>query len=432
MTRHLDDRELAALRTATLTEKEASRVRRHLESCPACRERLDAVNVVAFARSQDRAREFANTARRLQRERNDAAEIVRTLLRDTPRDEWSRLAEEPSMRNSGAFDHLAAEVRKRLASDPREALALSTLATSIAETLPNDSYPAVVLAQMRATAWKDRAHVLKYLSQFPEAMDAIHRADERLAGFATVDHDRAIVQLVRSAILMESGALDEGMREAVAAREVFFEFGDMRRFLYAGVIAGNILYDRADFSDARELFTSLLNVATDLGDVETQARLHNNLGYCATHLGDLPNANIHFSEAVRHFNDLGMRVEGTRTERGAGVRLLAKGDYAGGIRRLREARRQFQAHGMVEDAGKCGLDIAEALLERGDVENAGKLAHELVDEFVAAGLSDRAITALEYLREAIAHETASPATVRNVHDYLDLLQTEPAREFLVE
>src|SRR5260370_15952899 len=79
MTRHIDDRELAALRTASLTEKEASRVRRHVESCPTCRERLDAVNVVAFARSQDRAREFANTARRLQRERNDAAETVRTL-----------------------------------------------------------------------------------------------------------------------------------------------------------------------------------------------------------------------------------------------------------------------------------------------------------------------------------------------------------------
>ena len=432
MTRHIDDRELAAFRAEALTEKERSRVRRHLESCATCRERLDAVNVVAFTRAQDRAREFATTARRLQRERNEAADVVHALLRDTPSDEWPRLAEEASMRNSGALDQLAAEVRKRLATDPREALALSTLATSIAETLPNDSYPAVVLAQMRATAWKDRAHVLKYLFRLPEAMEAIQRADERLAGFAAVDHDRAVVQLVRAAILLESGATDDAMRETLAARQVFSEFGDMRRFLYAGVVVGNILYDRGQYSEARELFTSLLQVATDIGDAETQARLHNNLGYCATHLDDMQKANIHFSEAVRHFNDLGMHVEGTRTERGAGVRLRAKGDYAGGIRRLRDARRQFRAAGLVEEAGRCGLDIAEALLERGDADNAAKLARELVDEFIAADLNNRAITALKYLQQAIVQETASPATVRNVHHYLELLRTEPALDFVAE
>ena len=432
MSRHIDDRQLAAFRTDALTEKDAARVRRHLESCTTCRERLESVNVVAFARAQDRVREFASTARRLQRERNEAADSVRTLLRDTPPEEWPRLAENPAMRNSGALDQLAAEVRKRLTSDPREALALSTLATSIAETLPSDAYPAVVLAQIRATAWKDRAHVLKFLSRLPEAMEAVERADERLAGFAAVDHDRAIVQLVRAAILMESGEFEDAIREAVAARDVFRDFSDTRRFLYAGVTVGNILYERGAFADACAAFTSLLRVAKDVGDAETQARLHNNLGYCETHLGDLPNANIHFSEAVRHFNDLGMHVEGTRTERGAGVRLLAKGDYTGGIRRLREARRQFKEHGMFEDAGKCGLNIAEALLERGQAEEASRLTSEIVDEFVAAGSNRRAISALEYLREAIEHETASPATVRSVHDYLELLQTEPAREFLVE
>lgn len=429
MTRHVDDHELAAFRAATLTEKESARVRRHLESCEVCRERLDSVNVVAFARSQDRAREFAMTARRLERERHEAADVVRTLLRDTPSEEWPRLAEDERMRNSGALDQLAAEVRKRLATNPQEALALSTLATSIAETLPNDSYPAVVLAQIRATAWKDRAHVLKYLFRLPEAIDAIKRAEERLEGFASAAHDRAIVQLVRASILLESGATEEAFNEALAAREVFFEFGDMRRFLYAGTVVGNIHYDRGRYREASEIFARLLRVATDLGDFETQARLHNNLGYCATHLGDLPNANIHFSDAVRHFNDLGMHIEGTRTERGAGVRLLAKGDYAGGIRRLREARRQFKRVGLAEEAGRCGLDIAEALLERGENDTAGNLARELVDEFVVAGLNDRAITALEYLRQAIEHETASPATVRSVHHYLELLQTEPALEF---
>ena len=432
MSRHIDDRDLAAFRAAALTEKEATRIGRHLASCDTCRERLESVNVVAFARSEDRAREFATTARRLERERNEAADVVRTLLRDTPSEEWPRLAEDPRMRNSGALDQLAAEVRRRLAIEPREALALSTLATSIAETLASDAYPAIVLAQMRATAWKDRAHVLKFLSRLPEALDAVERAEERLAGFAAVAHDRAVVQLVRAGILLENREFETAMREAQGAREVFGEFGDTKRYLYAGVLVGGILYDDQRFTDAGSTWKALLDVAKGVNDVETLARLHNNLGYCAVHLGDLAAANIHFSEAVRHFNDMGMHVEGTRTERGAGVRLIARGDYAGGIRRLTEARKQFKDYGMVEDAGKCALDISEALLERGDIEGAERLTAELVDEFVTAGLSERAIYALKYLRDQVAHETASPATVRSVHEYLDALQTEPARDFVVE
>ena len=429
MSRHVDDRELDALRASTLTEKEAARIRRHLASCEACRERAESARVVAFARTQDRAREFASTARRLRLERQSGEEVVRALLRDTPPEEWPRLAEEPSMRNSGALEQLAAEVRRRLTIDTREALTLSTLATSIAETLPNDAYPAVVLAQMRAHAWKDRAHVLRYLSRTDDAMEAVTTAEERLAPFATLEHERAIVRLVRASILHDQERTDEALQDASSCRDVFLAHGDTRRYLYAGIVTGSLYYTRGQYRDAERIFRPLLEVAEKLGDSESLARLNNNLGYVLTHLDNLPAANIHFSEAVRHFNDLGMKVEATRTERGAGVLLLAKGDFHGGIRRLRDARQQFQKDGLVEEAGLCGLEIAEVLLERGEVDEAAQLARELVDEFVAARLNKRAIQAITYLHDAFEKAEATPATVRHVHSYLDALRSEPAREF---
>ena len=48
--------------------------------------------------------ELAETARRLQNERNGAAEAVAALLDSTPREEWPRLAEHPTLRTSGALE----------------------------------------------------------------------------------------------------------------------------------------------------------------------------------------------------------------------------------------------------------------------------------------------------------------------------------------
>ena len=129
-------------------------------------------------RRPDSARfaELAETARRLQSERHGAAEAVASVLDSTPFEEWPRLAEHPALRNSGALEELAARIRSRFEKDPKEALSLSSLATTIAETLPPDAYPPVTLAQLRAHAWKDRANTLRYVCRFDESLEAIAMA----------------------------------------------------------------------------------------------------------------------------------------------------------------------------------------------------------------------------------------------------------------
>ena len=75
-----------------------------------------------------RVREFAATARKLQRERETSAELVERALRETPMSEWARLAEDEAMRNSGALDRLSKEVDHRLHTAPLESLAIANLA----------------------------------------------------------------------------------------------------------------------------------------------------------------------------------------------------------------------------------------------------------------------------------------------------------------
>ena len=50
----------------------------------------------------ERAREFAATAARMEREREGAAEVVAGHLRNTPLDQWPNLANAPSLRNNAA------------------------------------------------------------------------------------------------------------------------------------------------------------------------------------------------------------------------------------------------------------------------------------------------------------------------------------------
>src|SRR4051794_37929319 len=158
---------------------------------------------------RNREEEFTSTAARLERERIASPDVVTRYLRDTPVDEWPRLAEMPELRNNAALEQMSEEVRRRLHRKPREALAIANLTASIAESLPPSQYPAVVLAQVKANAWKDRASTLRYLARYDEAIEAAERGEDALAGFASLEHDRAIVRMVKGMALAQLERFEE-------------------------------------------------------------------------------------------------------------------------------------------------------------------------------------------------------------------------------
>jgi len=394
----------------------------HLAECAACRQRF-AANVVTFdaAARRNREREFSSTAARLERERDSASDVVSRYLRDTPPEEWSRLAEMPDLRNNAALEQMSDEVRRRLHRKPREALAIANLSASIAESLSPSQYPAVVLAQLRATAWKDRASTLRYLARYDEAIEAADRGEEALAPFASLEFDRAIVRLVKGMILAQQERFDEAHAILSECRKVFREFGDTTRYVQAGLAEANTLYRASHHSNAQSLLQDLLRDAVAEGDIESQARIHNNLGFCATHLNEFAKANIHFSEAVAKFTDLGFSSEVPRTERGAGLVLIGRGQITSGLARLRQARRAFSEEAMTEEAGLCALSIAAVLIERGDLTEARALTHQVVEEFKIAGLDARAIDAITGLCDAIDADDVTAETVHTVHAFVESL-----------
>jgi tetratricopeptide (TPR) repeat protein len=389
---------------------------RHIADCAACRRQFTE-SVVPFdaERRREGALKFAAAAVRLDSERGETADLVARYLRDTPQRDWPRLSESKSLRNNAALEQLSDEVRKRLERNPAETLAIANLATAIAETLPVGAYPPLVIAQIRSTALRDRANVLRHLGRLDEAFDTIETAELRLSEFPAAVHDRAVIWLVKAMILAQMDHFDEAERTISAASVIFADVNDSARFLQAGVVHGNLLGRQKRYVEAERTFRDLLNVSISSRDDDTEARLHNNLGYCYVNLGDYAKANIHFSQSIAKFTDLGSATEVARTERGAGVVLIGKGQFELGCNRLQAARAAFAKLQMPEEAGLCALRLIEAMVERGETSEARALATTVINEFTAAVLDTRAIDAVIRLRKSLDADGATAEAVRTVH-----------------
>lgn len=375
------------------------------------------------SRAQARLAEFLETAERLKNERATAGNVLETL-EATPPAEWPTLAARPEFQTNAALERLGEEVRRRLDRNPREALALAELATTIADALPATAYPAVTLAQIRAMAWKDRANALRFGGRYDDAFEAIARAEQYLEKHVALGLDRAIVQLVRAFTLIDVGEFQQARALAMTCSSVFLAHGDVTRALQAGEIEGHVLYEEKRYADASTLFMSLLEVARAAEDIEALARLHNNAGYCAMQLNDFRAANVHFSEAVAKLTDRGEFVAATRTQWGAGLVLLGRGQFEQAMQHLHAARESFTRFEMIEEAALCGLSIAENLLSRGAVTDAHTIVSEIAQEFRAASLERRVIEAITTLENETARNDATVDNVRHVYTIIETAQRQ--------
>jgi tetratricopeptide (TPR) repeat protein len=377
-----------------------------------------------------RVAEFTATARKLQQEREGAAGVAARLLGAMPYAEWPGLAEREELRNSGALDELSREVASRVDRVPLESLAIAELATKIADSLAADAYPVVVLAQIRAQAWKDRGLAFCYLARHSDALAAFDRAEQFLQPFGTLAHDRAIVRLARATTLQEANRYDESIALLAECKEIFEDHGDTRRQILCGIAEGTLLHRMSRFGEAREAYKAQLPTAEKVNDLIALASIHNNIGHSSTELGDWQAAEAHLNKAIAILTELGQPLRVAGSELARGRMFVRKGDIERGIEHLHSVREQYLTHNLVEEAGLCGLDIVEAHLARGASIEAEAFAWQIVREFTAARLNARAITALGYLSEAIGARKASAETVQNVRHFIRSLRKKPDAEFV--
>ena len=377
-----------------------------------------------------RVAEFAATARQLQLEREMSPHTVERLLRETPQEKWPELAERPELRTCGALERLGNFTARMLERDPRQALAAAELSAAIADRIPPDAYPLIVVAQLRAHAWKDIGQSLAYLGRYRDALVALDRAEKDVGNFGALAHDQAIVGFVRATTLQEIDRYDESLVLLGECKNVFREHGDNRRLLLCGIAEGVLLHRLRRYREARETYLLLLAGSSGALDREAVACLHNVIGHCSLDLGDYESAETYLSRAIELFHEIHQPLQAAKAELGRGRLLVRKGQVTRGLAHLRGIRAEFLRNQMTEEAGLCGLEIVEALLSRGVTADAEALARQIIAEFTSAGLNARAITALAYLTDAIAARRASTDMVTSVRDYIVSLRRAPEREFV--
>jgi len=288
-----------------------------------------------------------------------------------------------------------------------------------------------LVAELRAQAWKDLGIIYRYLARFSDSMEAFDRADAILQPFGRLKHQSAILQLARAGTLDEAGRHDAAMPLVHAARSAFRQAGDTRRLFLCGILEGAILQRSGRHRDAVVLYESLLEEARGLNDPDLEATLYLNTGLALVELGEFAAAGERLGQAAALFERLGRPLKVARTQLARGRMLVRQGNVEEGLAQLHSARGQFLRCNLVEEAGLCGLDIVEAHLSRGAAIEAEAFARQTVREFTAAHLNARAITALQYLSEAVAARKASAATVENVREFIQSLRRKPDAEFKV-
>jgi tetratricopeptide (TPR) repeat protein len=375
-----------------------------------------------------RAREFAATARRLAHERTSAPDVVDPILQNTAREHWTELAELPQLQTAGALERLGNLFAKWLPTDVHHAKAIADLAVAVSEAVPEISYPAVVIAQLRAHAWKDHGIAERTLARFDESLEAFATAAERISSFAALHHDRAIIDLAAALTLQELDRFDEALSLATHAKQVFIDHGDVKRQVLTTFAHGVLLQRMKHHREAREVYAQLLDT-TPAMEPAVLAALHRAIGFASIDLEDFSGAEVHLGEAIRISRELSQHIEVTRSQLAFGRLLIRRGDHQQATTYLRPVRRQFLEAGLIEEAGLCGLDVVEGMLNLGNSVAAQNLAREIIAEFMRAGLNKRAITAVGYLQEAIASSGLSNSLVTEIREYIVSLRTHPERDF---
>jgi tetratricopeptide (TPR) repeat protein len=334
-----------------------------------------------------------------------------------------------SWRTAGFVQELTAAAADMLEKDARRSLELAQLAQAISTSIPSHAYPPTVFAQVEGNAWKEIGTAHRYLSEFDAALRAYDAAQRAFERSGALGHDVAIIQLARAVVLSELRKHDEALALIEESTPVFDSFADQRRLTQAALLKGMIHQRRGHLQAARATYEELL-AARPSEDLHTIGATYQNLGQVYADLGDNGTAVTALQHARELFSALEMPAEVVRADWALAKVLLSTGSFMKALPILRRVRGDFLKRQMTTEAGMAALDLAEALIALNQVNEAQLIAEQALNEFRAAKLNERAITALAYLHDLLSTTSKPSSAIRHVRGYLERLEDEPARLFL--
>jgi tetratricopeptide (TPR) repeat protein len=435
---HFDDESL--FEYAEGTSPQASEIASHVSSCDDCAREVGQQREMMATLADDEVwqsesvvspapRQFivnvAAFAERARLEDERAAILCDEILSGPPTWWKQRLRKAEGAATAGMVKQLLERTRTLIDSSPANALQVTALAIEVANALDVSEYPCDYVIKLRAQALRDHAHVLSFMGRYPEALDFVARSKRLFDQAPLPEYDLARLALVKALILQNVDRADEAAELAHEAGDTFLRFGDRGRYVNARITEGAVVYGGGSVERAMDIWKSVENdpALDDVGAV----RIAHNIALCLSDLRRPVEAAEYLVRCVAQFEMLGMETERTRSRAVLGHALLVASRPAEAIPVLRQSWREFEQLDMIGDAGL--VELAEALLATNQSEEVPAICRDVIAQFTRAGMASRAITALSFLREAVAIGQASTSIVRHVHAFLRELPAEQPRLF---
>jgi len=433
---HFDDESL--FQYVEGTSPNAGEIESHVSSCSECAgevgEQRELMGVLGEKEVWDPTstpRQFVLNvtafAERARLEDEQAIHICDEILTG-PSSWWpQRLRKVKGAYTAGVVKQLLERMFKNIESSPANALQMTTMAIGIANALDVCEYPSDYVIKLRAQALREHAQVLSLMGRYPEAMDCIDRSKRLFDQVPLPEYDLARVAIIKSAILQYVDRTAEAAALAREAGDTFLRFGDRVRYVNARITEGAAMFNSEAVERALEIWQSVEN---DPGLSETSAvRIAHNIALCLVDLGRPAAAAEYLVRCIVDFEMLGMETERTRSRWILTRALVVSGKAEEAIPSLRQTWREFEQLDLIADAGLVALELAEVLLATGRTEEVPAICRDVIAQFTRFGMASRAITALSFLREAVALGQASTSLVRHVHAFLRELPAEQPRLF---
>ena len=375
-----------------------------------------------------RMREVSSLSYRITEEDHAAAVLLDEVLKG-PAAWWRNrlLKSGPAGRTAGVVRQLIERAPAAEQKAPANGVEMLKLAADIADGLDVFDYPSDMIMSLRGQAARDHAYALMMVGRLNDALTEIDRSEKLFGQCALPEYDVARAKLVRATIVRLLDRLPEAIRLAHEAAATLGKFGDERRHANALVIEAAILFQNGDIAQALALWRE----ADRHPGIEetTRVMVLNNIGLCYTELREYDKAAEVIREAIAACEVLGMESTRVKARWALCNVITSAGRTSDAVPLLRQTWKELENLDMEVDAALVGLELAEALLILGRSEEVPQICRTILDRFTRAGMTSRAITALAFLREAIAVGQAQPTLVRHVHDFLRHLPQQPSSAF---
>ena len=409
----------------------------HLESCETCRAALNSIRSVTTALHDETVwdrRELSEEPKPETR-RSLNAFATNTAIEDATAEPWTKsllarsssewsamVAAHPEWKTAGFVRKLIAAVDAINFTAPTDAVELMKIAVDVAEALPGSGDR---VAKLRANAWREYAYALYYVGAYPDALESLDLAQERLFRCVVSEHDHARITLYRANIFAAKDLLVEAASSYEIARAIFSRFGDHRRARIAELGAANVLIRSSRFADALVVH---LRIAEDVrADDLMRACAMQNAAACYRELREFDAAKRLLATAIDAFGRLRDASRTATARWHLGMVLVAEGKQRQALEVFIRVRAEFRELGMSHDLAKASLDSAEALINLGENDAVSELCENAIAYFAEVGLSysRSAMLALAYLKEAAESKRLTLGDIVQVRAFFEVLPRQP-------